>query len=228
MRMESDEFDFLAPAYVRGFLRSYARFLRVPIEPLLDEFDRIIGIPRIDASQIAAMEHKAKRNTPRERPLKNNWALAAVLAAVVLLGLGMIGVFTNPDDERPAREVAQERSPSPLPSSDATVVPVPTPTDASDDEVLAFTDGIEVTIEATTEPCWVDVTADDVNVYTSPSSGLQVGDSAGPFTAEDEMTIILGNAGGVELVVNGRRIGPVGGSGEVLTLHLPEDVEELL
>ncbi|MGH2730893.1 MAG: helix-turn-helix domain-containing protein, partial [Actinomycetota bacterium] len=26
MRMESDEFDFLAPAYVRGFLRSYARY----------------------------------------------------------------------------------------------------------------------------------------------------------------------------------------------------------
>ena len=25
MRMESDEFDFLAPAYVRGFLRTYGR-----------------------------------------------------------------------------------------------------------------------------------------------------------------------------------------------------------
>ena len=34
MRMESDEFDFLAPAYVRGFLKSYAYFLRVKPEPL--------------------------------------------------------------------------------------------------------------------------------------------------------------------------------------------------
>ncbi len=110
------------------------------------------------------------------------------------------------------------------PSESASPTPTPTPTE----EVVAFTDGIEVTIEATKEACWVDVTADDVNIYTSPSNGLQVGESAGPFTAEKEMTIILGNAGGVELIVNGQRLGPLGNSGEVLTLNLPEDVEELI
>ena len=34
MRMESDEFDFLAPAYVRSFLKTYARFLRLDPGPL--------------------------------------------------------------------------------------------------------------------------------------------------------------------------------------------------
>src|SRR3989337_168849 len=49
MRMESDEFDFLAPAYVRGFLKTYARFLRVDPDPLLEQFDRRYG-SRIDTS----------------------------------------------------------------------------------------------------------------------------------------------------------------------------------
>ena len=48
MRMESDEFDFLAPAYVRGFLKTYARFLRV--EP-----ERLVGL--------MARDKKALRGT---------------------------------------------------------------------------------------------------------------------------------------------------------------------
>lgn len=227
MRMESDEFDFLAPAYVRGFLRSYARFLRVPVEPLVEEFDRIVGIARIDTGQIAAIERRAKRNTPKERPLKNNWALAAVIALVAIIALGAIGLVNEPDGA-PTGRVASGDTPSPAPSVAPSESATPTPTPTPTEEVVAFTDGIEVTIEATNEACWVDVTADDVNVYTSPSNGLQVGESAGPFTAEEEMTIILGNAGGVELIVNGKRIGPLGNSGEVLTLNLPEDVEELI
>jgi cytoskeletal protein RodZ len=39
--IESDRLDFLAPAYVRGFIRTYAGFLRVDPDPLLDEFDRL-------------------------------------------------------------------------------------------------------------------------------------------------------------------------------------------
>src|SRR5919112_2159746 len=52
MRMESDEFDFLAPAYVRGFLKTYARFLRLNAEPLLEDFDRRFGSGRFETQQI--------------------------------------------------------------------------------------------------------------------------------------------------------------------------------
>src|SRR5687767_14256651 len=43
MRMESDEFDFLSPTDVRGFLKTYSRFLQVDPDPLLQEFDRRFG-----------------------------------------------------------------------------------------------------------------------------------------------------------------------------------------
>jgi hypothetical protein len=55
-----------------------------------------------------------------------------------------------------------------------------------------------------------------------------VGERAGPFTAEESMDVVLGNAYGVDLVVNGRRIGPIGAEGEVATINLPEDIKSLL
>jgi hypothetical protein len=57
---------------------------------------------------------------------------------------------------------------------------------------------------------------------------LAVGQRAGPFTAEESMDVVLGNAYGVDLVMNGRRLGPLGGQGEVTTINLPEDIESLL
>src|ERR671915_477803 len=65
MRMESDEFDFLAPAYVRGFLKTYARFLRVDPEPLLQEFDHKYGTGRVNTAQILA--HDRSSSVPKER-----------------------------------------------------------------------------------------------------------------------------------------------------------------
>src|ERR671915_198311 len=120
MRMESDEFDFLAPAYVRGFLRTYARFLHVAPEPLLEEFDRQHGSPRPDTQQIVALERRQK-SVPREPRVRNNWAIAASLAAVVLIALAVVGVMANPDEEAPVRDedqIAQE-SPSPSPKKSA-------------------------------------------------------------------------------------------------------------
>src|SRR5918998_127408 len=96
MRMESDEFDFLAPAYVRGFLRSYARFLGVDPAPLLDDFDRRYGTGRTDTGQIAALDRRA-RSAPRQRRSASRWSIAAWVAALALLGLGVVGLVVSPE-----------------------------------------------------------------------------------------------------------------------------------
>src|SRR5688572_31869101 len=59
MQMESDEFDFMAAAYVRGFLRTYARYLRVEPDPLIKEFDRRFGY-RVDTAQIMAAQRRSR------------------------------------------------------------------------------------------------------------------------------------------------------------------------
>ena len=231
MRMESDEFDFLAPAYVRGFLKTYTRFLRVDPEPLVAEFDRRFG-GRVDTAQIIASQRKSKRRRRglREPRRVSSWAIAAMFAAGVLVFMGIIGLTQGGNDpNRPTRGqggIAQNEppsTPSPTPEETEEATPSPSPTDSpEDDDALAFADGIELEIVASTAECWVDITSDGDNIF---SDTLAIGQSE-TFVADEEMTVILGFPSGVDLIVNGRDLGSPGGNNP-MTLRLPDDVENL-
>jgi cytoskeleton protein RodZ len=222
MRMESDEFDFLAPAYVRGFLKTYARFLRVDPDPLLEEFDGRFGA-RVDTAQMIALE-KHGRRTRLERPkLSSNWTVAALFAGFLLLVLAVVGLVSEPDDNEGAGNVAtqEDETPTPEPSDTPTESPSPTPTPTDIEEIIAAAETIELEIIATTDRCWTTVTADGEEVFTGT---LEIGQSE-TFTAEEKMNVVLGNAGGIELVVNGQNIGSPGGT--VVDFSLPQDVDSL-
>lgn len=234
MRMESDEFDFLAPAYVRGFLRSYARFLGLDADPLMEEFDRRFGRAPSDTAQIAAMEtgttgksrtlqhrRRSRSYVPKERKSFSNWTVAAMLALVAIVGLAAIGLAQGDRDEDPDDNVAVTESPEPSPSPEASLEPSPSP---SPTETLAFEDGIELQVVAATGDCWVSVSSD--GSPTASFSGTIPTGSTETFNAEDEMTVILGFPDGVELVVNGTNVGSPGGV-DPITLTLPDDIDAI-
>ncbi|MFN2489919.1 MAG: helix-turn-helix domain-containing protein [Actinomycetota bacterium] len=227
MRMESDEFDFLAPAYVRGFLRSYARFLGLDPEPFVRDFDGRFGSGRTDTGQIAALDRRV-RSAPKQRNKGSRWSIAAWVAAVALLSLGIIGVLSSPEPSGRGTDRLAQLDESPSPEATRTESPSPTPTRSPKpkDNAIAFDDGIDVEIVASRADCWVTVTADGATVYTS-SPSMAVGERAGPFHAEERMDIVLGNAYGVDLIVNGRKLGRLGGQGEVTTISLPADAKSL-
>jgi hypothetical protein len=54
---------------------------------------------------------------------------------------------------------------------------------------------------------------------------LEAGESQ-VFSADTEMTLVLGFPEGVELIVNGRNLGAPGGPNPI-TLTLPDDIESL-
>lgn len=217
MRMESDEFDFLAPAYVRGFLKTYARFLRVNPDPLLEEFDRRFG-GRIDTSQIVALERRGKRHTPRERRAASSWTVAAVVAAGFLLILGIVGLVTGDDDpKRETRLAETEESPSPSPE----VSPSPETTE-TDEPAIAVGDGVELEIIAI-QDCWTMVSIDGGEPTTQT---ILAGESM-TFSAEEEIFVRLGFPEGVELVLNGENIGSPGGV-DPINLTFPDDIDQLL
>lgn len=217
MRMESDEFDFLAPAYVRGFLKTYARFLRVDPDPLLQEFDSRFG-GRIDTSQIVALERRGKRNDPSTRRPASSWTVAAVIAAAFLLILGVVGLMTG--DEDPPRETRlTEADESPSPSPQPSLSPADTETE---EPVIAVEDGYELQIVAT-QDCWTMVSTDGGEPTTQT---ILAGDSM-TFTAEEEIFVRLGFPEGVELILNGESIGTPGGV-DPINLTFPDDLDQLL
>jgi cytoskeleton protein RodZ len=225
--MESDEFDFLALAYVRGFLRTYARYLRVEPEPLLEEFDRLYG-GRVDTAQIIAQQRgtKGRKKGYREPRKVNSWIVAAVLAAGVLVMLAVIGLSGGGGPRRDGgSEVARSDNtptPTPSPTPTPTPTPSPTPTPTPTDAVLALNEGIELQIVASNGDCWVDITSDGINEF---SGTIPEGDTE-TFSADKDMSIVLGYPAGVELIINGQNFGTPGDV-DPITIKLPDDVESL-
>jgi cytoskeletal protein RodZ len=222
MRMESDDFDFLAPAYVRGFLRSYARFLDIDPAPLTDELERRHGSLKTDTSSIVAIERRV-RKAPKQRKPSGNWSVAAVLAASALLFLGVLGLLQGPSktnepprvsgNENPGGRGGADAQPQETPRSS----PKPTPT-----ETLASVDGVNLEIDTVHGECWIDVTSDGASVF---SGTIPMGETR-TFKATDKMTVVLGLPKSVELTVNGRDLG-VPGDENPITIQLPGDIRSL-
>lgn len=226
-RMESDEFDFLAPAYVRGFLRSYARYLQTDSQPLMDEFERRYGGGRVDTAQIAALErHGKKQALPRKR--LGSWAAAALLAGGALLLLAIVGILTTPDERGPEPPAAADGSPSPSsgaePSVSPSVRPPASPRPPGGGKIT-FEDGIDLVIVASRGDCWIRVTRD--GLLLTGGRTLAVGERFA-VEAEQRIEMRLGYPAGVELVVNGRNTGAPPGGQEPVDLVLPDDIDILL
>jgi cytoskeleton protein RodZ len=224
MRMESDEFDFIAPAYARGFLRSYARYLGLEDQPFLDEFDRRFGTGPVESIQIVAAE-KAKTKKVRDHSPFSRWTIVLVIAAGVLLALALIGIFTP----KPARDrqngVANRPSESPSPSVvEKKEKPSPTPSPTPTPNLL-LAEGMELTVEAANGDCWVDVDTDGEDTFAEI---VPVGESE-TFTATNEMVVVLGAPSSVELVLNDIDLGsPSTDQPGALKFTLPQDFGTVL
>lgn len=219
MRMESDEFDFLAPAYVRGFLRTYARFLRVEVEPLLDEFDRLYGSPRVDTTQIASLERR-RRRSPREHKRLSNAAVAGIVIGGMLIALAIVGLVAGgPDEPKVTDDVLAELSPTPektkrKPSPSPSPTPEPEPSPSPTEVQLV---GVQLQIVAATGDCWVDVNTDGNDTFAGT---IASGGASETFIAQEGFEVVLGLPDSVELVINGENVGSPGGF-DPITLVVP-------
>jgi cytoskeleton protein RodZ len=227
MRMESDEFDFLAPAYVRGFLKAYARFLGLDPVPLLEEFDRDHGTGKADTASIVALDRRVRRAPKQPRKRFSSWGVAATLASAALLFLGVLGLLQGPSNEgggvgRTAQRTEETPGPQSEPSNEPAEKPSPSASPAPSDTALALEEGIDLRVVAANDRCWMQAYVDGTE---TPQLILELGQSQS-YHAEKDITLLLGNAQGVELVVNGRNIGSPGGI--VKTIKLPDDIDSLV
>jgi cytoskeleton protein RodZ len=229
MRMESDEFDFLAPAYARGFLRSYVRYLGLDEGPFLEEFDRRHGGGIIDASQIAAVDKDKPSKPIRDHRSISLLTILIATGAGVLLLLGLVGLFAPERDGGGRGTVAADRSEtSPSPTLEKVKErkkkkkdqPKPTPSPTS----TLLNDGIELAVEADDGPCWVEVEADGETIFAET---LDVGEEE-DFDADDEMVVVLGAPSSVALTLNDLPVDSLDTEGPgAVKLFLPEDLYRL-
>jgi cytoskeletal protein RodZ len=215
--LESEDWATIGAAvYVRGFIRTYARFLGVDAEAAVQSFNES-GAPGAPApvAQQAGREASEQRRARRPSPML--WAagtLAVLLVAAVLYKYVSLQI--------------QSRTPVAVaasPAATASVAAVSTP--------VAEVASAEPSASATTTPLPTVPPTKTLTVRLSEASWLRVvidghNDMEGLFPSGTLKTfhgkvadVRIGNAGGVELDVNGKDLGKLGNSGDVVERTLP-------
>jgi cytoskeletal protein RodZ len=217
--IEDENWDAIgAPVYARGFLRTYARFLGLDPEEVVAYFNGSAvsgGSERQAGSADSSRGAKAGASRIVEERTGSgriSWMLwVAGLVAVLLVGFVIYNAVTfgNRRASSDDTEALATAAPSVLPSNTPEVVdgsgaPSASPLPGT---LPGSTESLAVVLSA---PSWLRVTVDG----SVSMEGTFPAGTAKTFHGKNAL-IRIGNAGGVEVYVDGKDVGKLGKPGDV-------------
>ena len=200
--------DFAAcggDVYARGHIRAIARVLDADGDAWVRTFDA----EHADAPITVAQVFEAERITGSRRRMSTS-NITLLVSVVLALSVGAVAMALGGDD-RPRDDVSILLSPTPTATATPSPEPSAEPLDASTG-ALASADGVVVEMSLSGSS-WIRIT-DEAGQVTFEGT-LRAGDVR-TFRADASLSIVLGNAAAVRLVVNGEDLGIAGGPGEVI------------
>ena len=212
--IENDDFSACGgDFYARGHLRNIATAVGLDPAPLLAEFDA----SRTEAAPPRATEVFESETRSRAERRGPNWSAAMVAALALVLVYGVVQAFSG-DDNRGA-DVAGNDTTSSAPASPKTSPPT-TPSGGGGSAVAQAPRGKVTVVVAATDRSWVQVTT---NTGQELFQGLLQRGAEKTFTDKTRLKLVIGNAGGVDLTVNGSEIGAPGDKGQVARVQFTPD-----
>lgn len=241
--LESWDFDRLPPpVYTRNFIRKYAQAIGVDEKPILNRYEKHL-------ESIKRPREETEDTKPRR---KTGWhyfflfvSLAiAIIAAILVYTLYLddqSGRLQPPDQTAESTPSAQVDPASPLePSTIPQTRPRPEPP-----QVLTTTMAAKVSIPASQAPAappssekasekplhliieakeltWLRITEDS----HSPSQVLLKPGERIERRASDFFQLDIGNAGGIDVIFQGKPLGSLGKRGQVIHMRLPDKAQE--
>jgi cytoskeleton protein RodZ len=219
--------DLPAPVFVKGFIRSYCAFIGAPADESLAMYDRARGVSPVAPTPSVPL------------PRRGGWiGHPIVLSSVLLLifGGGLLALRLGqplatkrtiepaiatraPEPPPPAAPlpapVAAPTEPSPIAAS----APVPMPSAPTSTAAAPTTNESQRLLIRAVEPTWIRVQTDDGRVVEV----LLPAGAQREWTSDKHFVLTIGNAGGIEIVFNGRTLPSLGARGAVIRrLSLPE------
>lgn len=219
--LEDDQFDQIpGGAYRRSFLRQYARALGLNEDEAVASFLQQYEEPPLPLPV-----------PPKTKPI----GYLPGLVCLVLAAAGFAGLFNFAQSAHPEGKyeaVAPVRLPPQAaparPKSDATIssadrfatnATVPPRNDDAPASAVNSADSSTAAVRVkfkVLEPVWVSVKCDGNQTYI----GMLATAESRVFEAMHSVTVLIGNAAGVAIFVNGSPVGPIGARGETQLLEL--------
>jgi cytoskeleton protein RodZ len=205
-----------APVYVRGFLRTYARFLGLDPEETVASFNAASDAAPAPAPGGAHQRANYRADTAEAQPRNLSpllWILSLVAVGLIAFlvynemtfhsaGSTLAASTPSPDASASPPDAAGSVNPEGSPSQSPAASPSATPSPG----VVA--QSLELRLSA---PSWIRVTIDGnvsmEGTFPAGTDRLFHGKNA---------RLRIGNAGGVEVVVDGKPLGTLGPTGDVV------------
>jgi cytoskeletal protein RodZ len=232
--------DLPAPVFVRGFIRAYCGFLREAPDEVLVHYEALAGERAVA---------QAANAPPRPR---TTWASSSVvvgLALLVILGVALILINltvrrTGGTSIAAPKSGVSISTPTPAPTSQG-AAPAPAPVEAtrpptapappaaapsaSTPAVAPATAPGPAVARSVPGPHRLTIKAVDATwIRVQPDEGrateeLLPAGASREWAAERRFLVTIGNAGGVEVALNGKILSPLGPKGAVIQrLELPQ------
>jgi cytoskeletal protein RodZ len=198
--MESN--DFLpcgGDTYARGHIRNIAQITGSNVQQLLAIYD---ADHSVDSRSIHAqlVDNNAAAIRKENRKLSWKVLVGASLSIVVLIGVAQFAIGGFDSEPATTSMVIEETEPSQTPTPSPTASAAPTTSSST------MSNELTLSIAATRGNSNIDVVIGGVSVYKGP---LFQGESKS-FVGENSISVYLGNAGDLDLTLNGEKLAPLG------------------
>jgi len=216
--IEADNFSQCGgETYARGHLRNIAIKLNVDPQLFLTAFeDEQMHVDR--TMQDLLVENNVMREPKEVRKVSWKVLVTISVASLFVAGLAQIIVSSNSTPDIPvAIEQTPTTSPSPEPTPEATATEEVVPTDEA---TISTGQGVEVIFTASRAKSWLFVSDSSGRVLFSGQIPVGVTKT---FSSDLTLNLKIGNAGGVDLSVNGKKIDSLGADGQVVSVSYGVD-----
>ncbi len=196
--------------YARGHLRNMAAKLEIDERAFLDLFEIEVAAPE---KPIRELLNENNVTMPYQEPKQISWKVLAAGSAAALVLFAGAQIFFSNIDSGDDPEIVATTSATPSNSASESVAP----SAAASPEIAG---GVNVELVASRGTTWLYATNENgTQIF---SGQIRKGDSKRLSEAK-QVNLRVGNAGGVDISVNGKSVGSIGANGEVVNLTYNAD-----
>ena len=209
--IEKDNFSHCGgETYARGHVRNIASILKVDQKEFIRLYEEEQG------GEVRSMKDLLIENSVMRLPAearKVSWKVLVMISVVSLIAVGVAQVVISNVNTNDVVSAVPSASASPTAAESPSAEP-------SAQNTFSTGTGVEVVINATRAKSWLFVSDDAGRVLFSgqiPRGAVKV------FSSDSQLNLKVGNAGGVDLKVNGKKVEAIGVDAEVVSVSYGVD-----